>query len=440
MNRRKLIFDIILAVVVMIIVIAIIVRATTRPENVVSINDADLRPVRGAEVAPEENAFTYLSRATNAMCYPTNFYKIYACDTNEDKEWDSNSVRLVQIIASNETAFAEIEKALVCQKCQLPEMTNNEWRVLVQFRNLFHLLCLKADWLGRIGREADSLKLTVDTIKFGQVIENNGQGEPVFMMGSYFKSFSSLLLEQRLNSRVIPSADMKRLTLELSSGNYGVNCESLKKSVCEAYAYQVNRLDEVSRGRLHWPDIMGLTNSIYLPFESYMLNVVETKSALADLTRETIHRIPMNYSQMHIKNDPDYELLSFKTLIHPNGIGKYLIRQKEVSLRRVLEQKCLDELNLEAIALLAALKAFKQDNARLPQSLDELVPSYMESVPLDPFDGKPMRYSAAKKIIYSVGKDLKDSGGSEKTSENWRGGDVRYRRRYSEDIVYRIEF
>jgi hypothetical protein len=33
-------------------------------------------------------------------------------------------------------------------------------------------------------------------------------------------------------------------------------------------------------------------------------------------------------------------------------------------------------------------------------------------LPQDPFDSKPLRYSLSKKIIYSVGPDGQDSGGS----------------------------
>jgi hypothetical protein len=40
------------------------------------------------------------------------------------------------------------------------------------------------------------------------------------------------------------------------------------------------------------------------------------------------------------------------------------------------------------------------------------VPAYLAAVPADPYDGKPFRYSAAKGVVYSVSKDLRDDGGS----------------------------
>ena len=71
---------------------------------------------------------------------------------------------------------------------------------------------------------------------------------------------------------------------------------------------------------------------------------------------------------------------------------------------------------------LIAIKAFKMKTGRLPKTLDELVPENLAAVPLDDFDGKPLRYSPEKKILYSVGKDLKDVGGftREETLKWWQ--------------------
>ena len=53
----------------------------------------------------------------------------------------------------------------------------------------------------------------------------------------------------------------------------------------------------------------------------------------------------------------------------------------------------------------------------MPATLDALVPQYLDSVPFDPFDRKPIRYNADKKILYSVGLNKKDLGGSE--GDDW---------------------
>jgi len=60
-----------------------------------------------------------------------------------------------------------------------------------------------------------------------------------------------------------------------------------------------------------------------------------------------------------------------------------------------------------------AVELFSRKNGRLPDELDELVPEFMEEVPLDPFDGKPLRYTVREEeyVIYSVGRDRVDDGG-----------------------------
>lgn len=60
-----------------------------------------------------------------------------------------------------------------------------------------------------------------------------------------------------------------------------------------------------------------------------------------------------------------------------------------------------------------ALELYRRRNGSYPASLNELAPRLLPSVPLDPADGKPMKYKLVdgKPLIYSVGSDLDDDGG-----------------------------
>ena len=63
------------------------------------------------------------------------------------------------------------------------------------------------------------------------------------------------------------------------------------------------------------------------------------------------------------------------------------------------------------VETLFAVRRFVQRESRLPAKLDELVPRYLEKLPIDPFSGEPLRFDSARSIIYSVGINLKDQGG-----------------------------
>ncbi len=60
-----------------------------------------------------------------------------------------------------------------------------------------------------------------------------------------------------------------------------------------------------------------------------------------------------------------------------------------------------------------ALRAFKLRRGVYPAGLSELVPEYLPRIPIDEFDGDPLRYklTAHDYLLYSVGKDGKDDGG-----------------------------
>jgi len=62
-----------------------------------------------------------------------------------------------------------------------------------------------------------------------------------------------------------------------------------------------------------------------------------------------------------------------------------------------------------------ALERYRLTHDGYPATLDALVPDILPQVPLDPFDGKPLRYiNDGKRVaVYSVGDNLEDEGGSE---------------------------
>ena len=89
--------------------------------------------------------------------------------------------------------------------------------------------------------------------------------------------------------------------------------------------------------------------------------------------------------------------------------------------------KCNAQLRTARTAL--AVEQFRQEQGRLPKTLDELVPKYLDVVPPDPIDGKPIRYRLLDKgyVVYSIGRDEIDDGGAEPDENDRDKGDVPFR-------------
>ena len=68
----------------------------------------------------------------------------------------------------------------------------------------------------------------------------------------------------------------------------------------------------------------------------------------------------------------------------------------------------------QALRLGLAAEEYRDRHGRFPKKLDDLVPDYISAVPVDPFDGKPMRMKRTDHglIVYSIGPDMVDNGGA----------------------------
>jgi hypothetical protein len=101
-----------------------------------------------------------------------------------------------------------------------------------------------------------------------------------------------------------------------------------------------------------------------------------------------------------------------------------------------------------AMQLTLALRWFQADNGKPAENLDELVPKYLSSIPLDPYDGASFRYRLSRGeeiewppdpnapsapegntrkippgqgVLWSVGTDGIDDGGHRQTTLSSKG-------------------
>jgi len=104
------------------------------------------------------------------------------------------------------------------------------------------------------------------------------------------------------------------------------------------------------------------------------------------------------------KQLPFYVILSRRTLDGLDNVVTFDVRQ----VARVRT----------AVASLA-IERYRLAKGDLPEKLSDVVPTYLDAIPQDPFDGKPLRYKKLVRgyVVYSVGDDGEDNGGAELNSE-----------------------
>lgn len=82
----------------------------------------------------------------------------------------------------------------------------------------------------------------------------------------------------------------------------------------------------------------------------------------------------------------------------------------------VVERKTLAETYLEGLRAVVALELYRQAHGAYPESLESLVPEYVDSVPVDGYAAEPFRYSRKDDSyqLYSVSHVAGDDGGDPK--------------------------
>jgi hypothetical protein len=93
------------------------------------------------------------------------------------------------------------------------------------------------------------------------------------------------------------------------------------------------------------------------------------------------------------------------------------------------------DVELQATEVVCALKSYEFAHGAPPETLSDLVPGLLPSVPIDPFDGKPLRYRREGKewVLWSVGSDMKDDNAAwhefkyRTPNDNRIGGDIYFK-------------
>ncbi|MBI2637732.1 MAG: hypothetical protein HYW88_02420, partial [Candidatus Sungbacteria bacterium] len=157
----------------------------------------------------------------------------------------------------------------------------------------------------------------------------------------------------------------------------------------------------------------------YLQKHSYFFEPNNTKKIYAEETRKQLKNVEKPCGQI---SKPNRKYLTprnsfIKFMLTENVIGKILRDVTFVSFDGIFPKKCQEDFLVSTAQTLIAIKAYHNDTNAFPNSLTELVPKYLSKVPEDPFSGGQLRYSKDKKIIYSVGLNLTDVGGS--NSKDW---------------------
>lgn len=294
---------------------------------------------------------------------------------------------------------------------------------LISWKNLGHLARCRSRYLYETGERARAINETLKIVHFGQRVAHSQAGIRTYLVGSQLSQWGVNSILWLINENEYRPAELTPLTVALRS--YLKRGFGLEESFRADYTKMRTTIDR-------WAESMALGHGIntggleldilgqFLPPDA-LFKPNETRRKLMEGFGLAVSWTHLSYSDR--PGDAEAErLLAESSGTHEtarlNSIGNTVVRTTLSALPPALAVDERLRFQLDALVVTAALHAYKKANGALPETLAELVPTYLEAVPQDPADGNPMRYSAQKKILYSIGSDREDGGGSVNSGVN----------------------
>ncbi len=432
MKRGTKIVLAIIAVLVLLPIIVVIVMSCIPDEP--PPNDADLR-ITWVDIPDEENAVYHFGLAAEKLWCPEENEELIWDMLEDEAKWDTAFVE--ELIDNNRATFADLERGLACFQSQLPERT---WSDLVlpklsRWRQVARLASLRASFLQRSGKEKEAFDEAMKIVKLGHMIIGSKGGLIHYLTGVTCKGIGLKKLRAMLPQTSLDPASLTHYVRELQA--YRASDQALADALRAEYMAAANGIDDVAAGKYGLKGSMGGPGppgkKIKVGYFTFRPN--QTKRVFAEVAGasiENIQKYPAQWEPIRHPVITDLESNSlgarFRRRARGNAVGQILCAMLLPDGTRLTQEKCVVDVHVSATQVFIALKCYKNETGKLPDSLEELLPEYFDKVPEDAFDGRPLRYSREKKIIYSIGTDLKDSGGD--LGEEWN----------SEEPTFKIEF
>jgi hypothetical protein len=402
------------------------------------IDDSDLT-LEKIDVPQEQNAyydFVSLEKGGEVK-YPENYVDGDKCFTDEKC--------LKEAGEANENNFAVVDRILAKQYFVNPGFSSpGEISIFdtgYNNRNILEIAALQPYYLLQKGEDKKAMEAAFKMLEIAQKIKSGRPGTIDILTAFAFEVIGTKAVQDIMNDSDFSSIELLR---------YSQRMEDLKDDGSEAlvlnfgkanYIKMKNLTEDLSSGRLTASGLLSIYSidrsapEIDSGFEKiftnkFYLQVNKTERIFADDARKTIEvmRAPCSSDISYFPSVIGGGSSVFVSRFWPNAGGNILYNMIVSNKGSARNTSCSSMSKLLITKTLLALKAYRQDNGRLPDSLDALVPDYLPEIPKDPFSGEALKYSLEKKIIYSIGQ----TGAEDNLIDD--GGDK------EKDIVVEIDF
>ena len=324
--------------------------------------------------------------------------------------WDASLANTV--LANNRETLAGWDAAAKLTDLQVPEIAdvNTLTPYLSDWKRLATLAEVRENFLFHNGQDKEAFDRIMDQIQLGRRMQDSHSTLIGYLVGTAVNSMG-LNQVQHWAGRAHLSPDQLKdyiRQLQLDPDEEGA---AFANSMRTEYQNTIGNLDAMRKGKLTDP----ATGTVYphAPRLLPVFNFSKTKALFASDFNLLVKAAPHHFNEAKLPDFGAHRPGPVSMVMSGNATGEVLYYMEMPAFGLSLSKKSQSDAQLQATRIILALRAYQLTHGNLPPDLNALVPEFLDAVPADDFDGQPLRYAPDRKIVYSVGQNLKDDGGNE---------------------------
>lgn len=313
-------------------------------------------------------------------------------------------------LEENKKTFALIEEADRTAKCEFPTTRSQPMVGITQARatDVGHLASV-LEWRAayRFGRGDHAGAVDDGTMVLhlgGRVTRHTGS------MGWFTGAFTQWRGAQLLGLMAGSGKLDDRMLADISKrlAMFRPRMDDFADSIGRDAAYLKLFAEYLHKGIEPLLEHMGLAKRIWQRFE---WRLEESRNDMLYEFYESRARMPLHEA---VKPENSFTTRAAKNPQRYGPVDKEVVKGFDGLLVLAVQWQVVFDFT----GLRIGLERHRLANKGYPKTLHELVPAYLEKVPVDPFSGKPYRYTRTDGgfRLWSFGKDRKDDGGRADTA------------------------
>lgn len=355
------------------------------------LDDSDMQ-LTITEIPDEENAYVQLHRAATLVEWEDDEY--YFIQTMIDGTPEPPGLPQ-EFLESRQEAVAALQRAFVCQKSAYREFDDTEGEIKKDaLESVAWALWHDAD------RNSDTdaqLELALNLVDAGNLMKESCGPLIVFLRGARLQRHGLIMLERVCAQDDLSPEAMEQAIERVAATQHDAHglSDALRAEYAWAKLVVSDYTDEMP------PPFYNKRKNTEIMYREYHIMMKSASAYYCDV------EIPPKRGEEHalilfLKGNALADMLS--ELVIPLTDNHFI----------ALAYDCTYN---SAVQVLLALRIYHMRHGDLPESLDALVPKFFDELPRDWFDGGPIKYNRDDALVYCVGPDLVDNGGSDPESK-----------------------